>query len=91
MHIQALTTLVVLTLGFFSQANAGVIARQEDAGSDNLVVPGDDAVDQLAQTALDYLSAHLEEVESTASESEKRSFYGGGRCTLGNVSIRREW
>lgn len=81
MRYSVLTTFVVLALSF---TNAVVVRREDPASSETYdpeLVEAD-----LAQTAYDNLSTYLEELESS-STVEKRTT----RCTLGNVSIRREW
>ncbi|KAF8421832.1 tyrosinase central domain-containing protein [Tirmania nivea] len=81
MRSSVLTTFVVLALSF---TNAAVV-RRNDAASSEVSDPTSVETD-LAQTAYDNLSAYLEEVESSSTVEQRTT-----QCTLGNISIRREW
>jgi len=81
MRFSVLTTFGVLA---FSFTNAVVIRRENTASIDTSDPERDEA--DLAQTAYENLSAHLEELESSSDVEERTN-----GCTLRNISIRREW
>ncbi|KAI5779941.1 hypothetical protein DFH27DRAFT_364301 [Peziza echinospora] len=94
MHSRVVATLVLLTIGFFSQANGAAISARQDGpvtveDALNAGVTGGDFIDELALTALENIS-ELASTEETQGEVQARTI-GGSRCNLFNTTIRREW